>query len=187
MSALPRRVRARVRLTAWPSTIERAQGAPDAQRTRGKACKGKRRRPPSSPAHPCANGLRLIRALPGAPGLLATVPPDLGVSGRRPTSPSRGLIPASGDRDHAISPSAPNAARRATSKRVHRIPPHVRDDAYVPLIGAGRCSLARFLIFGKKKFGLSAGRARTELIPLKKIAFWRRALAGLGEARRARQ
>src|SRR6185312_2526072 len=56
--------------------------------------------------------LRLIRALPGVPGFLATV------AGR---SSSADLIPASGDQDHTTSPSAP-AALVSHGLYVHRIP-----------------------------------------------------------------
>src|ERR1700739_4862689 len=68
---------------------------------------------PTSSGIPCATVLRLIRVLPGVPGFLATV-----ASG----SSTAGLIPASGDQDHTISPSAPAALvfRRLC---VHRIPP----------------------------------------------------------------
>ena len=66
------------------------------------ACNKKRRRQspqvqPERPGLPCAMVLRLIRDLPGVPGLLATA---------ACRSPPAGSIPASGDRDHTISPSA---------------------------------------------------------------------------------
>jgi hypothetical protein len=44
----------------------------------------------------------------------------------------RSLTPASGRQDHTTSPSAP-APLVLRHHRVHRIPPHVRDDAYAPL------------------------------------------------------
>jgi hypothetical protein len=68
---------------------------------------------------PCATVLRLIRDLPGVPGLLATV------IGAMPSIIMRSIItdltPASGRQDHAISPSAfaPPVSRRQS---VHRIP-----------------------------------------------------------------
>src|SRR5215467_10550720 len=53
------------------------------------------------------------------------------------SSPAR-LAPAQGCQDHTTSPSANRAARPACAFSVHRIPPHVRDDAYAPLVEAGR-------------------------------------------------
>ena len=61
----------------------------------------------SDPAFPARMVLRLIRALLGVPGLLATVARNHLAS----------LIPASGDQDHALSPSASFIARQARSKR----------------------------------------------------------------------
>src|SRR5262245_44939715 len=56
---------------------------------------------------PRATVLRLIRALLGVPGLIVTVPPgSRRVGPKGPTSPSRGLTPASGHQDHTILPSA---------------------------------------------------------------------------------
>ena len=101
---------------------------------------------------PCAMVYDLFRALPGVRDLLVTV-----VRGiiTRALSASPG---APGPHDFAV-----RVARCSSgcANRVHRIPPHVRDDAYAPLIGAGRCSLARFLIFGKRKFDLRAKQAET--------------------------
>ena len=96
------------------------------------ACNKKRRRQvpqvqPERPGLPCAMVLRLIRDLPGVPGLLASVPRAL---------ERQGLIPASGDQDHTISPSAP-ASRVNRCQGVHRIPPDVRDDAYAPPFRGG--------------------------------------------------
>ena len=62
--------------------------------------------------HSLRDGLRLIRDLPGVPGLIAPV--ACGMS-------AADLAPASGRQDHAISPSAiaPLALRH---QHVHRIP-----------------------------------------------------------------
>jgi len=64
---------------------------------------------------PCAMVLRLIRALPGVPGLLASV---------ALRNVSQRLIPASGDQDHAISPSAlaafVNSAKTSIASRSQR-------------------------------------------------------------------
>src|SRR6202000_2718509 len=92
---------------------------PDAGCTRGLVCQcrkhtsSKPQVQPERPGLPCAMALRLIRALPGVPGVLATI--------ARRSSPAN-LIPASGDQDHTISPSAPAAL---VSRRlcVHRNPP----------------------------------------------------------------
>src|SRR5450432_3547212 len=78
---------------------------------------------------PCAMVLRLIRDLPGDH---AWLPP----SSRR-MSPARlsACIGAPGPHDFAV---RRHAARRIDTASVHRIPPHVRDDAYAPLAEAGR-------------------------------------------------
>jgi len=78
---------------------------------------------------PCAMVLTAyLRALPGVPGLIATVARG---------SSSAGLIPASGDQDHAISPSAP-AALVSRRRSVHRIPlPRFVTIAIRPSVGAG--------------------------------------------------
>jgi hypothetical protein len=57
---------------------------------------------------PCAMVLRLIRDLPGVPGLIAPVAGG---------SSSAGLIPASGDQDHATSPSATGFIRHVNPAR----------------------------------------------------------------------
>jgi hypothetical protein len=66
-----------------------------------------------TPTHaglPCAMVLRLIRDLLGVPGFLATV-----------ALPTQCLIPASGNQDHTISPTAP-IPLVARNRLVHRIP-----------------------------------------------------------------
>ena len=86
--------------------------------------------------------LRLIRDLPGDRALL---PPSLSRNVSR-----ENLAPASGRQDHTTSPSAsvPLVSRR---HRVHRIPPHVRDDRDTPLLsrrdGAEEYTIS---IFGKR-------------------------------------
>src|SRR6185312_12059952 len=81
--------------------MKRAQGMPDAGRTHGPPATKKQAAVTTGKAGttgiPCAMVLRLIRALPGVPGLLASV---------ALRNVSQRLIPASGDQDHAISPSA---------------------------------------------------------------------------------
>ena len=63
---------------------------------------------PNTLRHPLRNGFRFIRALPGVPGLLASV-------ARRQLTAN--LTPASGRQDHAISPSASRTARLAAATR----------------------------------------------------------------------
>src|SRR5689334_4640839 len=67
--------------------------------------------------------LRLIRDLPGVPGLIASVAREVSLTN---------LIPASGDQDHAILPSAltPFVRRLGTSTAFH---PNVRDGRETPL------------------------------------------------------
>jgi len=85
------------------------------------------------PAFPARWCYSLFRALPGDRALL-------------PPSPLRSLLlknlaPASGRQDHAISPSA-SGAFVCRAIRVHRIPPHVRDDRERPPGEAGpNCSI----------------------------------------------
>src|SRR3984957_18462723 len=66
------------------------------------------------------------------------------------------LAPASGRQDHTTSPSAaaPLVLRRI---RVHRIPPRVRDDAYAPLVEAGRRGEYTISDFRKDKYFCTGG------------------------------
>jgi hypothetical protein len=73
---------------------------------------------PNRSGLPCATVFRLIRALPGVPGLLATTARNRLAS----------WIPASGDRDHTISPSALAHSSEAPQRPSHPAF-HVRDDA----------------------------------------------------------
>ena len=66
----------------------------------------------------------LLRALPGEPGLFATVASGMA---------STGLTPASGCQDHTTSPSASDAFVFCTL-RVHRIPFRVIDVAQRPSV-----------------------------------------------------
>jgi hypothetical protein len=91
---------------------------PDAQHTRSLAYEGRKyasshHRHVDTIRRSCATVLRLTRVLLGVPGFLATVVRQ---------SSSANLIPASGDQDHTISPSAP-AALVSHGLCVHRIPP----------------------------------------------------------------
>jgi hypothetical protein len=73
---------------------------------------------PRHPGIPCAMVLRLIRDLPGVPGLFATVI-------RAMRKHLANLTPASGCQDHTISPSAiwsVVSRKRAQRNGVHRIP-----------------------------------------------------------------
>src|SRR5262249_12491303 len=84
---------------------------------------------PNTLRHPLRNGLRLIRALPGVPGSLASVACDFVIAN---------LTPASGCQDHAISPSASRAARRAAATRPsHPRSAFVTSGRNAPLVGAG--------------------------------------------------
>jgi hypothetical protein len=65
---------------------------------------------------PCAMVLRLIRALLGVPGLLATVAPAKRLAMR--------LTSASGGRDHTISLVRLGRPSSLASQHVHRIPHH---------------------------------------------------------------
>ncbi len=54
----------------------------------------------------------------------------------------KNLTPASGRQDHTTSPSASRAVRQKRI-RVHRIPPHVRDDRETPLVWDGMAHMSR--------------------------------------------
>ena len=142
---------------------KRAQGMPGARRARSLVCKNKKHTSKSPRSHRNArhsprNGFNgFLRALPGDRAFL---PPSYsGVA-------STNLMPASGHQDHTTSPSAAvstKATRRAwyqsrrsfseggsaplvwLRRRVHRIPPRVRDDREPPLCGTGRGKLVKVI------------------------------------------
>jgi hypothetical protein len=117
-----------------PSEDQRARGMPGAQCTRSLVRAGgskyaheySQRRHRKHPAFPTQWFYGLLRALPGDRALLPPSPATM-----------RGIIadlaPASGRQDHASLPSAlaPPVLRR---RRVHRNPPHVRDDRETSLL-----------------------------------------------------
>ncbi|MEA2921246.1 MAG: hypothetical protein QOF07_1209 [Bradyrhizobium sp.] len=134
---IPAARRARVLLTSRLPKNQRAQGRPGARCTRGLACKMRKQKRTrayrfsgGSPAFPAQWFYGLYRALPGDRAFL-------------PPSPLRSLLlknltPASGRQDHTALPSA--SARFVKSRRrVHRIPPRVRD-VRTPLCGVGRAN-----------------------------------------------
>jgi len=108
----------------------RAQGMPDAGRTRSLACKEKctcaRKQPQGSQInrHSLRDGLRLIARSPRRPGLIASV---------ALRSVSQDLIPASGNQDHTPLPSACNITRQLMRPRPPHPAPNVRDDREAPL------------------------------------------------------
>jgi hypothetical protein len=83
---------------------------------------------PETPGIPHAMVLRFPSCSPRRSGSFATVASR--------TLP-RNLTPASRRQDHTTSPSASGTLVRSAI-RVHRIPPHVRDDRETPLWEAGR-------------------------------------------------
>jgi len=80
---------------------------------------------------PCAMGYGLYALSSANQCSFATV------ASRTPLERTRRLTPASGRQDHATSPSVPTP-HVWRHLHGHRIPLHVRDDAYAPLIGAER-------------------------------------------------
>ena len=84
---------------------------------------------PGHPGLPCAVVYGLLRALPGEPSSFATVIPE--------KLASHELDASIGRQDHTTSPSV-SAALVRRSLRVHRIPPHVRDDRDPPLASGER-------------------------------------------------
>jgi hypothetical protein len=95
---------------------------------------------------PCAMVLRLIRDLPGVPGLIATV---------ALRNVSQSLTPASGCQDHTTSPSA--SARfvsRAKASIASRA--NTRDDRVAPLLAARDAS--KVIIYFRKTEALYFSR-----------------------------
>jgi hypothetical protein len=123
---------ARALLRFSPSN-KRAQGKPDARCTRGLACDcywQKRTRAyrfsGGNPAFPAQWFYGLFRDLPGEASSFATVTSRI-ISAKLGASVGR--------QNHATSPSA-QVTLVSRNFRVHRIPPHVRDDSRsAPLIG----------------------------------------------------
>ena len=119
-SAFPRHISRPSDASSCPS-IERGHrecrctNAPAASRANKKAHELVTTGTPKHPAFPVRWCSRLIRALPGVPGLLATV---AGVM----RSIIASLIPASGDQDHTISPHALSLRSSCAAQSVHRIP-----------------------------------------------------------------
>jgi hypothetical protein len=115
-------------------SMKRAQGTPDAGRTREPCVQKtvhsrarKQRQGSRNNRRSLRNGLRLIRVLLGAPGFLATV---------ALANVCERLIPASGDRDRTISPSArmlSSARERCGILTSIASRLHVRDDRDTPL------------------------------------------------------
>jgi hypothetical protein len=128
-----RRLRARFAKNVPPSEIQRAQGMPGARCTRSLACKIKQAYERSHhghtgnhPAFPAQWFYGLLRALPGDQACLTPSPALLIAD----------LTPASGRQNHTTWPYAKSTIRQRR-RRVHRIPPRVRDDREPPLCGTG--------------------------------------------------
>ena len=124
---------ARALLRFSPPGNKRAQGKPDARCTRGLVRKMDIEKTHTSiqvqrrhPAFPAQWFYGLFRALPGEPSSFATVTSQI-ISAK--------LSASVGRQDHTTSPSA-RVTLVSRNCRVHRIPPHVRDDSRsAPLIG----------------------------------------------------
>jgi hypothetical protein len=137
--------------------MKRAQGIPGAQphplphvRT-WKAHECSHYRSSQTPAFPAQWFDGLLRALPGVHDLLVTVACRSSLHCRFSTSPG---VPG----PHAFAARA--CAGRRRHSHVHRIPPHDRDDAFVPLDEAGQGSLT--LIYEKRKTNIFAKGAGQE-------------------------
>ncbi len=112
----------------------RARGMPGAQCTRSLVCayvvveyahQYSQRRHRKHPAFPTQWFTTYSALFPGTTALLTP-------SSARRVGVVANLTPASGRQNHTASPSATRSAR-LTPRRVHRIPPHVRDDRETPL------------------------------------------------------
>jgi hypothetical protein len=108
-----------------------AQQAPAASRAKlSKAHERSHYRYAETSDIPCATVYDLFRALPGVPGLIATVACGITFAD---------LTPASGCQDHTILPSALASLAYATPTRPSHPAPNVRGErAYAPLGGTGR-------------------------------------------------
>ena len=115
-------------------------GAPAASYAIKKAHECSHHRYAATSQHSLRNGVRLITRSPRCPGLLATV------ACRSLTS----LIPASGDQDHTILPSA--LARSSTAPiRPSHPAPNTRDDREAPLLIGHGMAQTIHLIFASEK------------------------------------
>src|SRR4051812_44731760 len=117
-----------------PPRKQRAQGRPGARCTRGLVCNCAQktrtrayRFSGNTPAFPAQWLYGLSRALPGEPGLVATI-------ARNRLSLLANLTPASGRQDHTILPYA-FAALVSRNIRVHRIPAPRSRRWPTPLLG----------------------------------------------------
>jgi len=171
-SAVSRRATPELLLFACPR-IMRAQGRPGGRCTRGsraiRSCASAKTTGTGGSNRPSLrSGLRLIRTLPGEPALATVVPAG-------PLESRKNLARAWARQDHTISPSAkvPHVIRHIL---VHRIPLHVRDDAYAP----GWCGVAQANSkFGKKEREIFLRRnleRRTGLLRFMKFGVWRKRL-----------
>jgi hypothetical protein len=133
----------------FPALSElRAQGMPGARCARGLVCNGSGRAhtsiqvTPESPGIPHAMVYGLYRALPGAPGVLATVASGI---------TSANLTPASGCQDHTFSPSASTpfviGASASTASR-----PAAVTIATRPSVGRDSCKYSADFHFGKAEY-----------------------------------
>ena len=105
----------------------RAPGAPAAARAKVESTRVSHHGRTGNTRHSPRNGFNgFLRALPGDRAFLPPSP-------ARCESISPDLMPASGRQDHTTSPSA-SAPFVNAHLRVHRIPPHVRDDRETPLL-----------------------------------------------------
>jgi hypothetical protein len=107
-----------------------------------------------TPTFPARWFYRLWRALPGVHDLVVTV-----VS----RNVSRDLAPAQGCQNHTLLLYA-HALHVRQCVRVHRIPPHDRDDAFAPLHRGGTIAENHvFMKFGRRIF-CAGGAGQTRLI-----------------------
>ena len=138
--AISRRVAPEVFHFVSPPQKQRAQGRPGARCTRGLVCKVRKQKRTRAyrfsgehPAFPAQWLYGLLRALPGE---------RLFCHRRRSGMNLHDLTPAPRRQDHTTSPYA-SCALVCHAIRVHRIPPHVRDDHDPPLDWVRRAELCR--------------------------------------------
>jgi len=148
-----------------PSSKQRAQGRPDASRTRSLVCEvdsAKSTRANHRYAETfrpsLRNGVTVYSALSPVSGLFS--------HRRRAGFHRHDLIPASGDQDHTPLPSAASVIRRTDVAASIASRLHVRDDAYAPLAEAGQCDKSIYFWKTEDQYFLRKGLTRIREVSL---------------------
>ena len=143
-------IRVRVMRHSWPSESRRARGTPDAGRTRGPcvqrrcaSCARKQRQGSRNSRHSPHNGFTAYTWSPRCAGLSGH---------RRLAFATRDLIPASGNRDRTISPSASAHSSRAPQRPSHPATRQVTIGLNAPLAGRDRRNIRLICPYEKANY-----------------------------------